>query len=298
MRAPPGKPPATVGTLIAQGERRFKRARLSYGHGLADAHDEAAFLTLNTLKLPLHNWPASRKVSVADAARVIALFERRVRDRVPAPYLVNAAWLGPHRFYVDERVLVPRSYIAELLLEDEGFTLPPAAHVSTALDLCTGSGCLAILLARRYKKAHVDASDISADALDVAQRNVREHRLTKRVKCLISNYFLAFNRRRYDLIISNPPYVTGRAMRRLPAEYRHEPALGLAAGADGLDALRVILRDAPKHLNRSGTLIVECGHARKAVERAWPRLPFLWVDTSGGDDCVFVLTREALMSAD
>ncbi len=298
MRAPLGKPPATVGTLIAQGERRFKRARLSYGHGLADAHDEAAFLTLNALNLPLQNWPASRKVSEADTARVIALLERRVRERIPAPYLVNAAWLGPHRFYVDERVLVPRSYIAELLLEDDGFTLPPSAHVSKALDLCTGSGCLAVLLARRYKKAHVDASDISAGALEVAQRNVREYRLTNRVKCLISNYFLTLNRKRYDLIISNPPYVTGRAMRRLPAEYHHEPALGLAAGEDGLDALRVILRDAPEHLNRGGRLVVECGHARKAVERAWPRLPFLWVDTSGGDDCVFVLTREDLMPAD
>ena len=174
--------------------------------------------------------------------------------------------------------------------------LPPANAVHHALDLCTGSGCLAVLLAKRYRKARIDATDISLDSLAVAAFNVRRHRLTKRIKPMFSNVFSSLRGKRYGLILSNPPYVRGAAMRRLPAEYRHEPALALASGEDGLDCIREILRNAEHHLTPGGVLLVECGHARERVERAWPRLPFLWPDTSGGDDCVFVLRREDLVS--
>lgn len=281
---------------MRRGVRLFNETNIAFGHGVTHARDEAIYLTLHTLKLPLHEFPAGRKVAAADATRVIALFERRVTERKPAAYLTHEAWLGDHRFYVDERVIVPRSYIAELLFDAAFPYLPAPNRVSTALDLCTGSGCLAILLARRYRKALVDATDISPGALEVAAINVKQHRLHRRIKPLISNYFSALKQQRYDLIISNPPYVRSAVMRTLPREYQSEPALALAAGRDGLDALRVILAEAANHLNSGGVLVVECGHARKLVERTWPRLPFLWAETSGGDDCVFSLTREELLA--
>jgi ribosomal protein L3 glutamine methyltransferase len=288
--------PATVGALVRHGERRFTQTQIAFGHGVTNARDEAAYLTLHTLKLPLDQLPLAYPVSAQQAAQVLALFERRIVDRKPAAYLTHEAWLGNQRFYVDERVIVPRSFIAELLF-DPGFPyLPAARDVRTALDLCTGSGCLAILMAKRYRQAQVDAADISRDALDVATINVQRHRLKKRVKCLISNYFSKLKSQRYDLIISNPPYVRSAVMRTLPREYQSEPALALAAGRDGLDALHVILKQAARHLNPGGVLVVECGHARARVERKWPRLPFLWAETSGGDDCVFILTREELTS--
>jgi ribosomal protein L3 glutamine methyltransferase len=285
---------ASVGALVRHGERLFAQARIVSGQGLANARDEAVYLTQYALKLPLDHLPLADKVSALQAARVLALFERRVRERRPAAYLTNEAWLGDQRFFVDERVIVPRSYIAELLFDDAMPYLPPATRVHTALDLCTGSGCLAILLARRYRKATVDATDVSADALAVARINVRRRRLEKRVNPLISNYFSKLKSRRYDVIVSNPPYVRSAVMRTLPREYRNEPALALAAGRDGLDAVRVILAEAPRHLNPGGVLVVECGHARQRVERAWPTVPFVWPETSGGDDCVFILTREDL----
>ncbi len=281
---------------MRRGVRLFNATNIAFGHGVTNARDEAIYLTLHTLTLPLHELPADRAVAAADAARVMALFERRVTERKPAAYLTHEAWLGDQRFYVDERVIVPRSYIAELLFDAAFPYLPAPNRVSTALDLCTGSGCLAILLARRYRKALVDATDISPDALEVAAINVKQHHLQRRVKPLFSDYFSALNQRRYDLIISNPPYVRGAVMRTLPREYQSEPALALAAGRDGLDALRVILAAAANHLNPGGVLVVECGHARKLVERTWPRLPFLWAETSGGDDCVFILTLEELLA--
>ena len=281
---------------MRRGVRLFNATNIAFGHGVTNARDEAIYLTLHTLTLPLHELPADRAVAAADAARVMALFERRVTERKPAAYLTHEAWLGDQRYYVDERVIVPRSYIAELLFDAAFPYLPAPNRVSTALDLCTGSGCLAILLARRYRKALVDATDISPDALEVAAINVKQHHLQRRVKPLFSDYFSALNQRRYDLIISNPPYVRGAVMRTLPREYQSEPALALAAGRDGLDALRVILAAAANHLNPGGVLVVECGHARKLVERTWPRLPFLWAETSGGDDCVFILTLEELLA--
>ena len=285
----------TVGALVRRGARMFTRARLAFGHGTANARDEAAYLTLHTLKLPLDRLPLARKVSLQSAARVLALFEQRVRERKPAAYLTQEAWLGKLRFYVDERVIVPRSYIAELLFDASFPYLPTPKDVHTALDLCTGSGCLAVLLAKRYRKAQVDAADLSMEALAVAKINVQRHRLQRRIKLMRSNYYASLARRRYDLIICNPPYVRSAVMRTLPREHKSEPALALAAGSDGLDALRVILGKAARQLNPRGVLVVECGHARPRVERAWPRLPFVWPETSGGDDCVFILTREDLV---
>ena len=286
--------PATVGGLVNRGIRLFKRARIAFGQGITNARDEAIYLTLHTLKLPLAQLPVKRKVTAADAARVLALFGRRIRERKPAAYLTQQAWLGKQQFFVDERVIVPRSYIAELLFDQNFPYLPAAANVHAALDLCTGSGCLAIVLAKRYRAAHVDATDLAPGALQVAAINVRKHRLQRRVTLLLSNYFSALQKRRYDLILSNPPYVRSAVMRTLPREYKNEPALALAAGRDGLDALRVIIAEAASHLNPAGVLVVECGHARTLVERTWPRLPFLWAQTSVGDDCVFILTREEL----
>jgi len=296
MTVPRAQPAAatTVGALVRHGTRLFQRAQIAFGHGFASAHDEATYLTLHALKLPPRRVSPERKVAAPDAARVLILFERRVGERKPVAYLTREAWLGTRRFYVDERVIVPRSYIAELLFDEDLPFWPSANDVRSALDLCTGSGCLAVLLAQRYRGARVDAADLSPDALAVANINVRRHRLQRRIQLMQSNYFSALRRRRYDVIVCNPPYVRSAVMRALPREYAGEPALALAAGADGLDALREILREASHHLNAGGMLVVECGHARARVERAWPRLPFVWAETSGGDDCVFFLTREEL----
>lgn len=283
---------------MRRGARLLQRAHLAFGHGFADARHEAAYLTAYALKLSPNKLPLTHPVARADAACALALFAQRVRERKPAAYLTREAWLGDKRFYVDERVIVPRSYLAELLFDGDLPYLPAAKQVRHALDLCTGSGCLAVLLAQRYRKAEVDATDVSPDALDVARINIRRYRLARRITCRVSDYFSALGGRRYDLIVTNPPYVRERVMRTLPREYRHEPALALAAGRDGLDALRVILARAARHLNPGGVLVVECGHARKRVERAWPRLPLFWPETSGGDDCVFMLTRKELTSGE
>jgi ribosomal protein L3 glutamine methyltransferase len=291
-----GAAATTLGALARRGEQWFKAAGLSFGHGTTNARDEAIYLTLHTLGLPLGHFPARQSVTPAQATRVIALFKRRIEQRRPAAYLTQEAWLGPHRFFIDERALVPRSYIAELLLQNDALPFWPAAsRVHSALDLCTGSGCLAILLGKHFRQAHIDAADLSKDALDVARINVRRHRLTRRITLVESDYFRALKKRRYDLVISNPPYVRSAVMKTLPREYRREPALALAGGSDGLDAVRIILSEAVEYLNPGGILVVECGHARERVERAWPWLPFLWPETSGGDDCVFVLSREDLV---
>lgn len=281
--------------LIADAARRFRKARLAYGHGTLNADDEAAWLMVHALRCPFEDLSQrlDRPVTAAVAARAQQLFERRIAERIPAAYLTQEAWLGEHRFYVDERVIVPRSYIAELLR----LRLRPwlARAPARILDLCTGSGCLAIVAAHTFPRARVDAVDLSAEALAVAQRNVRKHRLGPRMELLRSDLFSALDDRRYDLILSNPPYVGDSAMRRLPAEYRHEPELALHGGRDGLDLVRRILREAPGHLSAGGWLVMEVGHYRARVERAFPRLPFIWAETSGGDDCVLLLQREALL---
>ncbi len=215
-----------------------------------------------------------------------------MRTRRPLAYLIHEAWLGDHRFYVDERVVVPRSFIAELLRDGLRPWLTRPVH--RALDLCTGSGCLAILLALTFPKATVDASDVSRATLAVARKNVRAYRLSRRVRLVQADLFSGIRRAQYDLIVSNPPYVGAAAMRKLPPEYRREPRLALAGGPDGLAFVRRILDGATEFLRPGGWLVVEVGHNRRRVERAFPRIPFLWAEVSAGDDCVFLLQREDL----
>ena len=224
-----------------------------------------------------------------------AVIERRVRERIPAAYLTHEAWLGEHRFYVDERVIVPRSFIAELLQAQLVPWLDAPDEVTRALDLCTGSGCLAILAALAFPNAEVDAVDLSADALEVAAKNVADYGLTDRVGLVESDLFAALAGRSYDVILSNPPYVNAESVAALPPEYQAEPALALGSGEDGLDATRQILANAKSHLNPGGLLVVEIGHNRDVLEAAYPTLPFTWLDTESGDQFVFMLRREDLL---
>jgi ribosomal protein L3 glutamine methyltransferase len=288
-------PSATVGGLLRESAAKLEAAGLSYGHGTTNALDEAAWLIHHALGLrPGDIGPLLDRALAATEARAIrALIARRIRTRKPAAYLTREAWLGTHRFYVDERVIVPRSYIFELIQDG---TLSPALPQGGAsiLDLCTGSGCLAILAALAFPKARVDAVDLSDDALEVAKRNVADHKLVRRVRLVKSDLFAALGGRTYDLIVTNPPYVKAASMRTLPEEYRQEPRMALASGADGLDHARAILAGAHAHLNPGGLLVMEIGHNRKALERAFPGTAFHWPRTSGGRDFVFTLPREKL----
>ncbi len=290
--------PQTVGGLVQEGALRFRAARLEYGHGTFNSRDEAAYLTLHALKLPLDATAdiLARPVSGRDAQRARRLFQRRVRERKPSAYLTKEAWLGDSRFYVDERVIVPRSHIAALLDENLAPWVSRPRAVGAALDLCTGSGCLAVLLARSFPRARIDAADVSRAALAVARINVRQYRLGKRIRLVKSNLFSALRGKRYDLIVCNPPYVTAAAMRRLPREYRHEPRIALAGGRDGLDLVRTILLRAADYLCPGGLLVMEVGNGRARVERAFPRIEFTWPDVPGGGD-VLVARREQLPRA-
>jgi len=238
---------------------------------------------------------ANRELTVPEQRKALRLIDERVRTRKPLAYLIHEAWLGDYRFYVDERVLVPRSFVAELLRD----RLKPwtSGPVIRALDLCTGSGCLAILLALAFPRAAVDASDISRAALAVARKNISAYGLGRRIRLVRADLLSGLKRKQYDLIVANPPYVGGAAMRRLPPEYRREPRLALAAGADGLAFVRRILTSAAEHLRPGGLLVVEVGHSRSRVERAFPRVPFIWPETSAGDDCVFLAYRDDLYNS-
>ncbi len=288
---------ATVRDWLRHAVSRFNAAGLAFGHGSATAFDEAAYLILHALHLPLDRLEPFLDATLTHAERgeLDLLLARRVDERIPAAYLTHEAWLGPFRFYVDERVIVPRSFIAELLPEGLLPFVPDVDAVRSALDLCTGSGCLAILLADAYPEADIDAVDLSSDALAVAQRNVSDYGLADRINLIRSDLYTNLVDKNYDLIISNPPYVTATAMDALPAEYRHEPRLALAGGDDGLDAVRTIVRDAPRFLTPGGVLVVEVGHGRDAVEAAFPRLALTWVETASSEDGVFVVTREQLI---
>ena len=289
----------TLRDLIRFAVSVFNSEKLFFGHGSIDAFDEAAYLVLHTLKLPPDKLDPflDAKLTSVEREAVLNVIERRVKERIPAAYLTNEAWLGAHKFYVDQRVIVPRSFIAELLREDLAPWVADPESIESALDLCTGSGCLAILAALTFPHAVVDAVDVSADALDVACRNIGDYALTDRVEPIRSDMFEALAGRRYDLILSNPPYVTAKSMSALPQEYLREPEMALASGVDGLDHVRVILREAPNHLNDGGLLVVEVGFNREGVEAAFPNLPLTWAETSAGDGVVFLLTRDELLSA-
>ena len=287
----------TVRDCLRFAVSRFNQAGLFFGHGSDDAYDEAAYLVLHTLHLPL-----DRLESFLDAAlthtemyEVLNIIEKRVEQRIPAAYLTHQAFLGDFSFYVDERVIVPRSFIAELLLEQLAPWIADPEEIGSALDLCTGSGCLAILAAHAFPYASVDAADLSPDALSVAERNVADYDLQDRVHLIESDLFAKLNGRQYDLIISNPPYVDAASVAALPQEYLHEPKLALGSGHDGLDATHIILKHAAQHLTENGVLIVEIGHNREVLEAAYPALPFTWLDVSAGDQFVFMLHRNDLL---
>lgn len=284
----------TVRDWLRFAVSRFNEASLFFGHGSDNAFDEAAYLILHTLHLPLDRLEpfldASLTHGEGDALKTV--IERRVKERVPAAYLTHEAWLGDFRFYVDERVIVPRSFIAELLREQLAPWLEDPESIHSAVDVCTGSGCLAILMAHAFPHAEIDAVDISKDALAVAKKNVEDYGLQDRVHLVQSDLMKKLKGRKYDLIVTNPPYVNAPSMAQLPLEYQSEPELALASGKDGLEHIRRILADAPGHLNPGGLLIAEIGHNRDALEAAFPQLPFVWLDTSGGDEYVFLLRHE------
>jgi ribosomal protein L3 glutamine methyltransferase len=286
----------TVRDWLRFAVSRFNEAKLFFGHGSDNAFDEAAYLILHTLDLPLDRLDPFLDASLThgESEQVQTVIERRVRERLPAAYLTHEAWLGEHRFYVDERVIVPRSFIAELLHEELAPWIESPNEVTHVLDLCTGSGCLAILAALAFPNAKVDAVELSSDALEVADRNVADYGLHDRIELIESDLFSALQGRTYDIILSNPPYVNAESLAALPAEYRAEPALALGSGMDGLDATRSILAQAKEHLNPGGLLVVEIGHNRDALEAACPTLPFTWLDTASGDQFVFLLRREDL----
>jgi ribosomal protein L3 glutamine methyltransferase len=291
----PPKPP-TVADLIASTARRLRRARVFFGHGTDNARDEAVQLVLHALKIR-HDAPVrtlSRRPVAKDRERVAALLERRIDERLPLAYLTHEAWFAGLKFYVDERVLVPRSPFAELIERQFSPWVDPA-RVRSILDLGTGSGCIALACAKAFPRARVDAVDIDAGALEVAEINRRRLRLTERVRLVKSDHFTGLSGRAYDIIASNPPYVGEREMRGLPREYRHEPRHALASGREGLDSVAVILRESARHLRPLGLLVVEVGNTERALMRAFPRVPFTWLDFERGGGGVFMLTREQLV---
>ncbi|CUI29202.1 50S ribosomal protein L3 N(5)-glutamine methyltransferase [Achromobacter xylosoxidans] len=286
----------TLRDLIRYGVSRLNAAQVALGHGSDNAWDETVYLVLHALHLPLDTLEPFLDARVLDEERnrVLDLIDRRVTERVPAAYLTNEAWLRGHRFYVDARVIVPRSPIAELL--DEGLSpwVQDAQAVDSVLDMCTGSGCLAILSALAFPYAQVDAVDVSPNALEVARRNVDDYGLADRLALHQSDLFDSLPERQYDVIVCNPPYVNSGSMDVLPQEYRHEPQLALAGGADGMDLVRRILQAAPRYLSENGVLVLEIGHERDFFEAAFPELSPVWLDTEQASDQLLLLTREQL----
>jgi ribosomal protein L3 glutamine methyltransferase len=306
-RAPRRKPAPsrpkrpTVAELIRATARRLKEAKLIFAHGTSDPVAEAAFLVGETLGIhPDHiDARAGMAVTAAQEKKIAALAERRIRTRKPAAYLLKRIYMRGVPFTIDERAIVPRSYIGEILDSEtfagESFSLlPDADSIGNVLDLCTGSGCLAILAALRFPKAKVDAVELSKDAIEVARKNVADHRLKKRVRLLRGDLFAPLKGARYDLIISNPPYVDDKGMAALPPECRHEPQLAFDGGRDGLSVVRRILDEAGRHLNANGGLLCEIGRGRALIERAYPDVRFLWLDTEESEGEVFWLDANQL----
>ncbi|MBU3694937.1 MAG: 50S ribosomal protein L3 N(5)-glutamine methyltransferase [Rhodocyclaceae bacterium] len=292
----------TVRDWLRYAMSRFGHAGLAHGQGFLDPFDEAVYLICHTLALPSERLEAFLGAALtADEARSLAwVIEQRTEQRMPSAYITGKAWLGDFGFRVDRRVLIPRSFIAELLRDDEVQPAPWLAEpdsVDSVLDLCTGSACLAVVAAHVYLNAHVDAADISADALEVAALNIADYGLEPRIELLHGDLFAPLAGRRYDRILCNPPYVDALAMGELPEEFRHEPALALAAGDDGMDAVRRILREAPEHLEPGGWLLVEVGERREIVEALWPDLDLIWPLTSAGDGVVFAVSAQTLAAA-
>ena len=287
---------ATVRDILRYAITRFNTEKLFFGHGTNNAFDEAAYLILHTLKLPLDQLEPflDARLLQGEIDNLLRVIMRRTEDRVPAAYITNEAWLGGYRFFVDERVIVPRSFIAELIPEHFSPWVQDPAQVENILDLCTGSGCLPILMADAFPQARVDAVDISPEALQVARRNVDDYELGDRINLVESDLYTKLPARKYDLIISNPPYVNSDSMSKLPQEYLQEPQIALAGGKDGMDLVRKIVKGAAQRLTPNGVLIVEIGNERAYAEAAFPDLELTWVTTSAGDDMVFLVTADQL----
>lgn len=286
----------TIRDWLRYAVSRFEEGGIFFGHGTQNSYDEAVWLIMAALHLPhdtLENF-FDAVITEAERRKLAQLIERRVTERVPTAYLVREAWLGDFRFYVDERVIVPRSFIAELLREQLTPWVENPEEVTAVADICTGSGCLAILAAHAFPNAEVDAVDISDNALAVARRNVADYGLEDQVNPIKSDMLTALAGRQYDIILSNPPYVDAPSMEVLPQEYRQEPGLALASGEDGLEHTHTLIEHAAQHLHPGGLLVVEIGHNRGVLEAAYPHLPFTWLEVSGGDEFVFLLTREQL----
>jgi len=279
----------SLGDFFRLAVRRFRAARLAYGHGTTNAADEAAFMMLEALRLPIHNldpW-LDLKPTSAERAQLLTLIDARVGLRMPAPYLLGSAYMRGVRFHIDRRALIPRSFIGDILADGMLPIVP--GKVKRVLDLCTGSGCLAILAAFAFPRATIDAVDLSAGALALARRNMATHRLGDRITLHRGDLFQPLGTARYDLIISNPPYVDAGGMAKLPPEHRHEPRMALAAGVDGLDLVHRILAEAPRHLRKGGALLCEIGRGRAPIEQAFPKVPFVWLDTEQSESEVFSL---------
>lgn len=287
---------STLRDLLRYAVTRFNTAGLFFGHGSSNAFDEAAYLLLHTLKLPLDKLDPflDARLLQNEIDTVLKVIERRATDRVPAAYITNEAWLGEYRFYVDERVIVPRSFIAELIPEQFSPWVNDPDSVTNILELCTGSGCLPIMLSDAFPNAQIEAVDISADALAVAHRNVDDYELQDRINLIESDLYAKVPKKKYDLIVTNPPYVNAESMDKLPQEYRREPQIALAGGTDGMDLVRKIVAGAAQRLTKNGVLIVEIGNEREHAQAAFPDLELTWLSTSAGDDMVFLLTAEQL----
>lgn len=291
---------ATVRDYLRYAVSRFEAAGLIYGHGTADALDEAAFIVLEGLHLPVDRLDPflDARLLQHERERLADLIDARVTTRKPAPYLLNKAYIRGVPFYVDERVIVPRSFIGELLLSDlfgaDGGIVEDTNAIEAALDLCTGSGALAIIAARVFPYAQIDAVELSGDAAAVARRNIDESGFADRIELLQGDLFAPVKGRRYDLIITNPPYVDAEGMASLPPEFAHEPALALGAGDDGLDVVKRILREARAHLTDNGGMICEIGRCRPALEEAFPELPLVWLDTEASEGEVFFIRAQDL----
>ena len=291
-------PFSTIRDVLRYAVSRFNEAQLAFGHGSANAYDEAAYLVLHTLHLPLDTLDPFLDARLLDTEidAVLKVIDRRTTERIPAAYITQEAWMHGCRFHVDERVIVPRSFIGELLEDGLQPYVADPDEVGAVLELCTGSGCLAILAAHAFPNADIDAVDLSPQALEVAQINVGHYGLDDRVALFEGDLFAPLPERRYDVIITNPPYVNAESMRALPAEYQHEPEMALAGGEDGMDVVRRILKEARNWLSDDGVLVVEIGNERANVEAAFGGLDLVWLSTSGGDDNVFLIQAADLPS--
>jgi len=286
----------TIRDMLRLAVTQFNKANLFFGHGTNNAFDEAVYLILHTLSLPIDqlNPFLDAKLTSEETAKIRTLIEKRVTERIPSAYLTNEAWLQGYRFYVDKRTIIPRSFIAELILEQFSPWLENPEDPQAILELCTGSGCLAIMLADLFPQAMIDAIDLSSEALEVAKINIFSYEMENQINLIQSDLYQALPQKKYDLIITNPPYVNNTSMKKLPPEYLHEPQMALAGGEDGMDIVRRIVFEAGSHLNENGLLIVEIGNEAHHAQATFPDLELTWLSTSGGDDRVFLVKADQL----